>query len=254
VEALLLFLQPMLFFLGGRTRLSKVSVLKDGQLVLSTIAGPDSNFSATLSGLSSGNYTFALYGEDSEGKRSTLFTFSVFVTSGATTKIGGIFIAPTINTDKTEVKRGDTITIFGQTIPSAEVTVQVNSEQAFFVKKEADEKGVYLMNFDTSVLEQGQHTTHAKALSLEGEITPSSQVVSFLVGSKSVSAQLPKVSFRKGDLNNDGKVNLVDFSIAAFWYKRTLSQEFKLTEKERLSGDGLVTLADFSIMAFYWTN
>lgn len=241
-------------FSGRAYPLSKVNLLKDGQLALSTIAGPDSYFSLTLSSLSQGNYTFSLYGEDKNGVRSTLFTFPVFVTSGATTKIGGIFIAPTIEVDKSQVKRGDTITIFGQSIPSAQVTVQVNSEQEFFIKKETDASGVYLVNFDTSVLEQGQHTTQAKAISESGDITPSSQVVGFLVGSQTVSIKTPKTSFRKGDLNNDDKVDLIDFSIAAFWYKKTLSKNFKLIEGERLNGDGVISLADFSVMAFYWTN
>ena len=58
----------------------------------------------------------------------------------------------------------------------------------------------------------------------------------------------------KGDLNKDGKVNLVDFSIAAFWYKRSTSDAFKPIEIERLNGDGKVDLTDLSIMAYYWTG
>ncbi len=61
-------------------------------------------------------------------------------------------------------------------------------------------------------------------------------------------------SFLKGDLNNDGLVNLIDFSIAAFWYRKSLSDAFKVVELERLNGDGAITLVDFSIMAFYWTK
>ncbi|MBU2544617.1 dockerin type I repeat-containing protein, partial [Patescibacteria group bacterium] len=60
--------------------------------------------------------------------------------------------------------------------------------------------------------------------------------------------------FLKGDLNGDGRVNLVDFSIAAYWYKRTISAEFAVKESERMNGDGKVDLVDFSIMAFYWTG
>jgi hypothetical protein len=46
----------------------------------------------------------------------------------------------------------------------------------------------------------------------------------------------------------------VDFSIAAYWYKRTLSADFKKIEKERLNGDGKIDLTDFSIMAYYWSG
>jgi hypothetical protein len=58
----------------------------------------------------------------------------------------------------------------------------------------------------------------------------------------------------KADLNCDGRVNLVDFSIAAYWYKRPLNDAFKAIEKDRLNGDGKIDLIDFSIMAYYWTG
>lgn len=58
--------------------------------------------------------------------------------------------------------------------------------------------------------------------------------------------------FRRGDVNDDCKVDLVDFSIAAYWYKRPLPARFLAVEKSKLSGDGQVTLRDFSIMAYWW--
>lgn len=240
-------------FSGKAYPLSKVSVLKDGQSAITTIAGPDANFSVALTGLSSGNYTFAVFGEDNQGRRSSLFTFPVSITQGASTNVSGIFIAPTIAVDKSEVKLGDNIAIFGQSSPNSEVTISVNSNEEFFNKIKADAGGVYLYNFDTSPLDMGQHFTKSKA-ALSGAITSFSQTIGFAVGTKNVLAQLPTKTSAKGDLNNDKRVNLVDFSIAAYWYKRPLSAAFKPTEIERLNGDSKVDLIDFSIMAFYWTG
>ena len=174
------------------------------------------------------------------------------VTSGTTANVTGIFIAPTIATDKSEVRRGDNIVIFGQTVPASEVTISVNSEEEFFMKKIADATGTYLLNFDTSVLDMGQHLTKSKA-ALNDEITAFGKVAGFTVGTKNVLAGLLSVS-KKGDLNKDGKINLVDFSIAAFWYKKPLSSAFIPREIKHLNGDGKVDLVDFSIMAFYWTG
>lgn len=240
-------------FSGRAYPLSRVSILKDGQIVVTTIAGPDSNFTATISSLSTGNYIFVVYGEDKNNIRSSLFTFPIYITSGVTTKIGGIFIAPTIAVDKSEVKQGDNIAIFGQSTPASEITISVNSEEEFFVKKMSDASGVYLLNFDTSVLEMGQHNTKSK-VALNGEISSFSKVIGFAVGTKNVLAQLPIQSVMKADLNGDKRVNLVDFSIAAYWYKRPLSAVFKPIEIERLNGDGKIDLVDFSIMAFNWTG
>lgn len=240
-------------FSGRAYPLSKVSILKDGQLALSTIAGPDANFNATIGDLSEGDYTFFVYGEDKNGLRSSPFIFQVFITSGVTTKISGIFITPTIAVDKSEVKRGDNIAIFGQSVPTSEITISVNSHQEFFQKVNSDSGGVYLLNFDTSVLEIEEHNTKSKA-AIFGEISSFGKTIGFTVGTQNIPITLAQKCPVKGDLNDDCKVNLIDFSIAAFWYKRPLSQAFISREITKLNGDGKVDLVDFSIMAFYWTG
>ncbi|MSU74358.1 hypothetical protein EXS57_01095 [Candidatus Kaiserbacteria bacterium] len=240
-------------FTGKAYPKSTIVLLKDAQVTATTIAGADANFQVTISGISGGNYIFSVYSEDNKGIRSSLFTFPISVASGVTTKVGNIFIAPTIAVDKSEVKRGDNIAIFGQSTPVSEITISVNSEEEFFMKKMSDASGAYLLNFDTSVLEMGQHNTKSK-VALDGEISPFSKVIGFAVGTKNVLARLPEKTASKADLNGDNKVNLVDFSIAAYWYKRSLSAAFKPIEIERLNGDGRIDLVDFSIMAFYWTG
>ncbi len=232
---------------------SMITILKDAQIAATTVADANANFSLTLSGLSGGNYIFSVYSEDSKGIRSTLLTFPLSVTSGATTNVGGIFIAPTIAVDKEEVKRGDNIAIFGQSVPNSEITILVNSEEEFFNKVKSDQSGAYLYNFDTAPLDIGQHFIKSKA-ALNGEISSFSKTVSFSVGTKNILAQPSAKCPARADLNGDCRVNLVDFSIAAYWYKRAISAEFKLEEVERLNGDGKVDLIDFSIMAFYWTG
>lgn len=239
-------------FSGRAYPLSKVSILKDGQLAVTTIAGPDSNFTATLSGLSRGSYNFSVYGESNTGVRSTPFTFPIFITSGVTTKIGGIFIAPAISVGKSEVKRGDPISIFGQSAPLAEITISVNSPQEFFIKRPADANGIYFLNFDTSVLDMGDHHTKSRA-TIGNDVSPFGAAVGFLVGTKNVLAATNGCP-TKGDLNGDCKVSLIDFSIAAFWYRKPLSTSFAILEAQHLNGDGQVTLVDFSIMAFNWTG
>ncbi len=244
--------ETKVIFSGRAYPKSVVTLLKDGQIAATTVAGADANFQITLSGLSGGNYIFSVYSEDKEGRRSSLLTFPVSVTPGVTTNVTGIFIAPTIDVDKSEVKRGDNIAIFGQSVPDAEITIQVSSDQDFFVKTLADASGAYLYNFGTEVLDYGSHFTKSKSAK-EGEISPFSKAVSFLVGTKNVFAR-PSKCPPKADLNDDCRVNLVDFSIAAYWYKRPLGADFAVKEKEKLNGDGKVDLVDFSIMAFYWTG
>lgn len=239
-------------FSGRAYPKSTVTLLQDAQVVASTVAGQDARFTISLSGVTPGNYIYSVYSEDNNGLRSSLLSFPVGVTAGVTTNVGGIFITPTIDVDKSEVKRGEDIIIFGQTAPLSQITISVNSAEEFFEKRTLDDSGVYLVNFDTSVLEMGEHHTKAKT-ALGGEISSFSKVVGFIVGTKTVFAK-DKKTFLKGDLNKDGRVNLLDFSIGAYWYKSRLSTAFKAIEIERLNGDGRMDLLDFSIMAFYWTG
>lgn len=227
---------------------SIVTILKDAQVAATTIAGSDARFAITLSGLSGGNYIFSIYGEDSKGVRSSLLTFPASVTPGATNKVSGIFVAPTISVDKVEVARGENIAIFGQTNPNSEVTISVHSDQEYFNKVKSDSAGAYLYNFDTTPLEDGQHLAKSRS-SVDAEISSGSLVAGFFVGAKNILIELPKSFILKGDLNGDGRVNLVDFSIISYWYKRPsppISAD--------LNGDGSVNISDFSILAFNWTG
>ena len=235
-------------FSGRAYPKSTVTLLKDAQIAATTIAGSDANFQINTSGLSAGNYIFSVYSEDNKGIRSSLLTFPVGVTFGVTTNVSGIFIAPTIAVDKSEVKRGDNIAIFGQSVPNSEITISVNSDEEFFGKIKADNNGAYSYGFGTSELETGQHFTKSKTV-LNGEISPYSKAVDFAVGTKNVLVQMSGKTATKADLNTDKKVNLIDFSIAAYWYKRPSPPA-----SADLNADGKVDLIDFSIMAFYWTG
>ncbi|MEK7539530.1 MAG: hypothetical protein AAB595_02755 [Patescibacteria group bacterium] len=228
---------------------SKVFLLKDGQIAASTLASGDAQFKITLTGLSAGDFIFLVYAEDGVGRRSTLLTFPITLTFGAVTEISGIFIAPTISVDKTEVKQGDNVTILGQSVPEGQVVISVNSDSEKFVSTATDKHGGYVYNFDTSVLELGAHLTKSKA-SKVGEISPFGRSIAFKVGVKTVltSSAIEGLCNSIADLNNDCRVNLIDYSILAFWYKKALPPP-----KVDLNHDGKVDIIDFSIMAYYWT-
>jgi hypothetical protein len=242
--------QTSVIFSGKAYPLSSVSILKDGQIAITTIAGPNADFDVKLSSLSTGTYNFSVYSEDEDSNRSALFTFSVYVTSGSSTEIGGIFLAPTIATDKSEVRQGDDVAIFGQSVPNSTVTIAVNSEQEIFRYINADEDGAYLHYFDTALLEKGGHSTKSKAR-FEEEVSSYGQSVAFLVGDANIDT-LPddgNCSSIIADMNCDARVNIVDFSIAAYWYQRSNPDP-----KADLNNDNKVDLIDFSIMAFHWTG
>lgn len=231
---------------------SRIFLLKDGQAVASTFAGGDAGFKITLTGLSAGSYTFIIYAEDTAGRRSTLFAFPITLSIGVITDISGIFIAPTIAIDKEKVKKGDNLSIFGQSVPGGEVSISVHSNPEMFVRAPTDKRGGYIYNFDTSVLDFGDHLTKSKGLKT-GEISSFGKTLAFSVGNETIFID-DKIIKNKNlcnviaDLNKDCRVNLVDYSILAFWYKKP-----SVPANVDLNHDGKVNLIDFSIMAYYWT-
>ncbi|OGG91678.1 hypothetical protein A3H16_00320 [Candidatus Kaiserbacteria bacterium RIFCSPLOWO2_12_FULL_53_8] len=225
---------------------SSVVLLKDGQIALSTVAGGDARFQFSLGSLSAGSYVFSVYGSDKRGNRSAPLSFPVTLTAGASTEINGIFISPTIDVDKSEVRRGDNISLFGQAAASSTVAISIHSNPEIFVRTTSDDGGAYAYTFDTSILDLGSHLAKSKAV-LRAEASEFGAAVGFAVG----EVTKLKESKSENDLNQDGRVNLIDFSIMSYWYQRPLAGDGL---KIDLNHDGKVDLVDFSILMYHWTG
>lgn len=229
---------------------STVTILKDAVVAATVHVGEDAKFSVTIRGLSGGTYLFSVYTRDNKGDRSSITTIPASVTSGTDINESGIFLSPTLHVDKSEVKRGDPVRIFGRAFPKSKVTISVHSVHQLFFKTSSDKDGVYSYSFLTTPLEMGQHTASVIS-SVNGEVSRTSSSVSYTVGIRNVAKTTNSASgtFLLGDVNNDGKVNLIDFSIGSFWYHKP-----KPPSLYDINGDGFVNIIDFSIMASNWTG
>jgi hypothetical protein len=226
---------------------SNITLLKDAQVVATTKAGPDASFEISLTNVSVGTHLFGIWAEDARGNRSVTHTFIISVTSGVSTVVSGIFIPPAFSLDKSEVRRGDILTFLGSSAPAATISIVIGSEEEL-VKTTAAADGTWIYKFDTTELDYGDHTARASA-TRAGDTTNYSQVKTFRVGTRNVFAPSPTKTSLKGDVNKDGRVNLVDFSIMAYWYKRP-----NPPDHVDMNADRKVNLADFSIMAYFWTG
>ena len=229
---------------------STVIFYLDGRERLRTVSGPDAKFTFTDNNLSAGSYSVSIVAIDPDRRRSPAYTVSVRLPESASTSIGGVFLAPSLDTDYETVRRGDTITLFGVTVPEAAVSIEVNSEETLFFSSSADGDGAYLVQFNSGLLELGKHTAKSKAQA-GNQVSPYGHAVSFQVGDET---EARAGDSEKGDINGDSRVNLYDFSVAAYWYRRALSGDIIAYERDFLSGDGKIDLVDFSIIAYYWTN
>ncbi len=241
---------------GKAAPFASVKILKDGVLMATITADANSYFSYRATGLSSGTYRFSLYFDDNLNLRSAAHIIETSINSGQSISVTPILLPVTIGTDKSQVKKGDTIEIGGSTAPSAFVFITVTSLEtgkSFNYPITAEPNGKYLFRFETGELEHGTYKAVAYAVS-DSLRSRDSSVVEFKVGETTEDTLPGDKCQLKGDVNFDCRVNLVDFSITAYWFIREISHDFLAIEAEKLSNDGKITLTDFSILAYYWTG
>lgn len=221
-------------------------ILLDGKVfgLVKTDAKADFTYEST--DIPPGVASISLWSEDRDTLRSTLLTLTLRVITGAITTISGAYISPTIDLDKKTVKKGEQIVAFGQTAPVSQVLLDVDNGKIFSRTATSTDTGKWTLNIDTSNLKEEQYH-FAKSLfqtEIIGGMAKSaySRSVNFLVG----TGEAP-TGGTNGDLNNDKRVNLTDFSILLFnWGKSSPVSD--------LNKNGKVDLADFSIMMFNWTG
>jgi len=236
-------LPTKIIFKGWAYPLSKVVVLKDGQRFVETQANSQAKFRAEISNISPGIYSFGIWAEDKNKRKSITHTLTFQVRANTIHEISDIFLPPTVELSKSAILRGQILDIFGQTVPQSQVEIYINSDK-IIEKVTADALGGWFYSLDTNRLERGIHTARVRASISNDLLSTFSQVLMFGVG---VDLPPAKGVCPRADLNKDGKVNLIDFSILLYWWGR-------YNECADQNSDGVVNLIDFSIMLYYWTG
>lgn len=226
---------------------SQVTLQQDGKILATVPADPTARFEIEVTGFVTGIYTFTIFAEDELGRVGRVSNFTISITQGATTTVNGIFLGPTIAADKASIKLAETVSLLGATAPSSEVTIFVSSEEERTFKTNAGGNGLWLKQFLGSDLGLGTHSMRVKAVAPSQEISAFSNTVSLSV---TEAAPDPCDGKRPGDLNCDGKVNLRDFSIMLFYWKKKNPPHPRVD----INKDGVVNIRDLSILLFWWTK
>lgn len=228
---------------------STVHILKDGEVLATAPSNGFANFEYKISDLTPGPATFGFWSEDGRGNRSIIFTTTFQVTQNAVTTVNGVFLPPTIVADSISVKKGGTINFSGQTIPNAKIVMNIDAENEQVQEADSGGGGFWEVTFDTALLENETFHT-AKVAFEQGEGSEKiysgfSRSINFYVG----EGDMEDMIFP--DLNVDGKVNIVDFSILLFHWGGDGGDSSPPAD---INHDGVVNLTDFSVMIFHWTG
>jgi cysteine-rich repeat protein len=224
---------------------SSINVLKDGQLVGVVQSDGNADFSYEATNMTAGPTTFGFWANDSRGVRSITYTTTFQVTQNAVTTVSNVFLPPTLDLKTKKVTLGALVEAFGATAPLAKVSLFLDKEKNARTVATSTGAGLWSAMIPTDdVADEAFHAVKAM-FELFGSGAQSksgySQAVNFYVGLRDARA------FKTGDLNGDGKVNLVDFSILLFHW----NTDHDIAD---LNSDGKVNLTDFSILLFNWTG
>ena len=221
-----------------------VTILRDGVVLGTTNASPAGSFSFLSDTNAAGTATFGVWAEDAALRRSITFTVTLGVTANAATTISGVYLPPTIDIDLSALSQGDTLHVFGTTLPGAHVEVVFDGASTIAASTTASGDGLWSALISTGSLENNAaHTAKAFFEHITaGETIRSGygRAVTFTLGTGVASAG-------SSDLNGDGRINLIDFSILLFHWNTT-------NAAADLNGDGKVNLTDFSVLLFNWTG
>jgi hypothetical protein len=226
---------------------STVTVLVDGQIVDTTRADSGGDYSITIDEIARGVYTFGVYAAGPDDVDSSTFSTSFTVTGARTTVLSNINVAPSILVAPDPVNPGETLTVSGYALPNATIFIENGRNNSAITGQQqvlSDGNGRWSTTFDTTNFRTDTYRIRARAEQADGTETNFSEYTFYGVGQE---ADVPL----NADLNRDGSVNLIDFSILLFWWN---SDGGDSNPPADINRDARVNLTDFSILLFQWTG
>ncbi len=227
---------------------SAVTFLVDGKIAKTATAGGDGEYTVVLDLIARGAYTFGVYSTDASRIKSSTFSTSFTVTGARASNLSNIMIPPSILVSPDPATPGNPISISGYTLPNATVTIENEKEGSAASRKvftaTSNSSGAWSVSVDSNGFSNGTYKVRAKAVQASGQQTNFSNYTLYGVGQAATRAL-------NTDLNRDGKVNLVDFSILLFWWGTAGGDSNPPAD---INADAKVNLTDFSILLFNWTG
>jgi hypothetical protein len=226
---------------------ARVTILADGQIVDTVNANSSGDYSVIIDEIARGAYTFGVYAEDDDGTKSSTFSTSFTVSGARASRLSNINITPTIAINPNPADPGQTIRLSGFALPNATVSLETqrdNGSAARTLEAISGSDGAWTTTLDTTGFSRGTYQVRARAEQLDGEKTNFSNYVFYGIGQEAEQPLAP-------DLNRDGSVNLIDFSIMLFWWQTNGGDSDPPAD---INQDGTVSLTDFSILLFNWTG
>ncbi len=227
-----------------------VVALVDGKEAGRVRADGNGRYEITIDRIARGVYTFGLYAIDTTTVRSSTFSTSFTVSGARTASLSNINIPPTITAAPDPVNPGTPLVLRGFTVPGTSITLEFEKDGSSAASKRvitatSSATGAWQVELTTTGLTNGTYKARVRAR------IPDTILQTNFSAYKLIGVGQTAVRQNNADLNRDGKVNLVDFSILLFWWN---SDGGTSDPSADINADSKVNLVDFSILLFNWTG
>lgn len=231
-------------FSGFAPAQSTVTILKDGVIASTAQADAEGFFSTALNRLERGVYTFGAYARDAGGRTTTSYTTTLMLEGGTDNSVSDIMLSPTLASLTSNPVLGEDLPLIGESVPGSVVRVIVSQKIASLLSQvsatsASTTAGTWRETVPGTRIAKGSFVIQARG-EMDDKVSHLSPPL--ILGAAGTTSSPPSP-----DINGDGKVNLIDFSIM-------LSAWLSTDEKSDLNVDRIVNLADVSILLFNWTG
>jgi len=225
-----------------------ITFVRNGVIIGNTLAKKDGSFEKEI-GINSGISTFGTWVRDKFGFNSQTTDVSIALYGNTKTAITNIILSPTITANRSIFTQGEKLVIYGSATPKSTVRIFNNySPGQTLPPVETGENGYWEYTLETLELQPGEYSLKANTqLETLGLLSPFSSNLIF---------NIKKRECYGSDFNNDGRINIKDFSILMFYWNKPLPQikDRPVNSCVDIDNNGTVNLIDFSVMMYRWTG
>ncbi len=226
-----------------------ISVMESGALLQVIQTDGQGNFATKLPNLPQGYYQVKLTAYEANNRNfETSTLLSLFVTSRSETTFANIKFPPLFQSSRSSFLPGEAIPVTVKSSPFTQFEQFLDN--MLIISSSTNERGIFNTSFKER-LTLGKHEIKLRERSGTSTL-PFGRIYSFDIA---LTKNEPKGNKDgagcpvKGDFNGDCKVNIIDFSLLAYWHKKS-----GFLPKYDLNNDRKISIKDFSILSFYWTG
>jgi hypothetical protein len=203
-------------------------------LLQDTTTGANGDFTVSYIGVTQSQYIFGLTVKDKDNRVSQTKFFDVDVTSNRLV-VKDVLVPPTVGFINSSIKRGNNLVIMGYAPVRHLVRIEIDGKMIGEVVAGGD--GSYRFEVNTGPMALGSYVVRAKQIDAAGKASDYSISQTFSVSQLSVEAA-------KADFNDDGSVDVQDWSI---FLSKWSSTDSAVRREIDLNGDGVTDISDLSI-------